>query len=147
MRVQPKVLVQRLSPVSTGMLEAAVARAAQGQYYEIVPEHMLYGIVGQEDGDAAEILKYFGQDRLRLLGRIEKTLKAMKTGNAGRPTFAESLFQWIEDSWTLSSLLYNVARLRTGHLLLQFVERSSRYTAEEFKALARQHELEKSMED
>ena len=132
MRVQPKVLVQRLSPVTTGMLEAAVGRAAQGQFYEIVPEHLLYGIVGQEDGDANEILNFFGQDRLRLAGRIEKTLKALKTGNAGRPTFAESLFQWIEDAWTLSSLLYGVSRLRTGHLLLQFAERASRYTADEF---------------
>ncbi|KIG13602.1 ClpB protein [Enhygromyxa salina] len=132
MRVQPKVLVQRLSPICTGMLEAAVGRAAQGQYYEIVPEHLLYGLIGQEDADANEILQFFGQDRLRLLGRVEKTLKAMKTGNAGRPVFAESLFQWIEDSWTLASLLYGVNKLRTGHLLLQFIERSSRYTAEEF---------------
>jgi type VI secretion system protein VasG len=135
MRVQPKVLVQRLSPVCTGMLEAAVGRAAQGQYYEIVPEHLLYGIVGQEDADANEILQFFGQDRLRLAGRIEKTLKSLKTGNAGRPTFAESLFQWIEDAWTLASLLYGVSKLRTGHLLLQFAERSSRYTAEEFPEL------------
>jgi type VI secretion system protein VasG len=132
MRVQPKVLVQRLSPICTGMLEAAVGRAAQGQFYEIVPEHLLYGLVGQEDGDANEILKFFDQDRSRLVGRIEKTLKNMKTGNAGRPTFAESLFQWIEDAWTLASLLYGVNKLRTGHLLLQFVERASRYTADEF---------------
>ncbi|MFO7563834.1 MAG: type VI secretion system ATPase TssH [Enhygromyxa sp.] len=132
MRVQPKVLVQRLSPVCTGMLEAAVGRAVQGQFYEIVPEQLLHGIVGQEDGDAAEILKHFGQDRARLIGRIEKTLKSMKTGNAGRPVFAESLFQWIEDSWTLASLLYGVGRLRSGHLLLQFIERSARYSAEEF---------------
>jgi len=135
MRVQPKVLVQRLSPVCTGMLEAAVGRAAQGQFYEIVPEHLLHGIVGQEDADANEILNYFGQDRLRLVGRIEKTLKAMKTGNAGRPVFAESLFQWIEDSWTLASLIYGVHKLRTGHLLLQFCERAGRYSAEEFPEL------------
>ena len=121
MRVQPKVLVQRLSPICTGMLEAAVGRAAQGQYYEIVPEHLLYGILGQEDADANEILQFFGQDRLRLLGRVEKTLKDMKTGNAGRPVFSESLFQWIEDTWTVASLLYGVNKLRTGHLLLQFV--------------------------
>lgn len=135
MRVQPKVLVRRLSPVSTGMLEAAVGRAAQGQFYEIVPEHLLYGIVGQEDGDAAQILKHFGQDRLRLVGRIEKVLESMKTGNAKRPVFSEALFQWIEDAWTLSSLLYGVATLRTGHLLLQFCERASRYTAEDFPEL------------
>jgi type VI secretion system protein VasG len=132
MRVQPKVLVQRLSPPCTAMLEAAVARAAQGRYYEIVPEHLLHGVINQEDGDAAEILKHFGQDRTRLLGRISRTLEGMKTGNAGRPVFAESLFQWIEDSWTLASLLYGVTRLRSGHLLLQFIERSSRYSAEDF---------------
>ncbi|HVH97751.1 MAG TPA: type VI secretion system ATPase TssH [Enhygromyxa sp.] len=114
------------------MLEAAVGRAAQGRYYEIVPEHLLHGIINQEDGDAAEILKHFGQDRARLLGRISKTLEGMKTGNAGRPVFAESLFQWIEDAWTLASLIYGVTRLRSGHLLLQFIERSSRYSAEEF---------------
>ncbi len=132
MRVQPKVLVRRLSPICTGMLEAAVGRAAQAQFYEIVPEHLLHGLVGQEDGDAAEILRYFGQDRLRLISRIEKTLEAMKSGNAGRPVFSESLFQWIEDAWTLSSLLYGVSTMRTGHLLLQFVERASRYSAEDF---------------
>ncbi|MCA9680764.1 MAG: hypothetical protein KC457_01105 [Myxococcales bacterium] len=132
MRVQPKVLVRRLSPVCTGMLEAAVGRAATGQYYEIVPEHLLLGIIAQEDGDAAEILKHFGQDRLRLQARLQKTLEGMKTGNAGRPTFAESLFQWIEDAWTLSSLLYGISAMRTGHLLLQFAERASRYTAEDF---------------
>jgi type VI secretion system protein VasG len=114
------------------MLEAAVGRAAQGRYYEIVPEHVLHGIIGQEDGDAAAILQHFGQDRTRLLGRISKTLEGMKTGNAGRPVFAESLFQWIEDAWTLASLIYGVNRLRSGHLLLQFVERASRYSAEEF---------------
>ena len=132
MRVQPKVLVRRLSPVSTGMLEAAVGRAATAQFYEIVPEHLLHGIIGQEDGDAAAILEHFGQDRSRLVGRIESTLNAMRTGNAGRPVFAESLFQWIEDAWTLASLLYGVSKLRTGHLLLQFAERSARYSAEEF---------------
>ncbi|NVB38332.1 type VI secretion system ATPase TssH [Pseudenhygromyxa sp. WMMC2535] len=132
MRVQPKVLVRRLSPVCTGMLEAAVGRAATGQYYEIVPEHLLHFLVNQEDGDVAQILQHFGQDRLRLMGRIDKVLEAMKTGNAGRPTFAESLFQWIEDAWTLASLLYGVSSLRTGHLLLQFAERASRYSAEDF---------------
>jgi len=132
MRVEPKVLVRRLSPVCTAMLEGAVGRAASGQFYEIVPELLLLKIIEQDDGDAAQILQNFGQDRQRLVGRIERTLQAMKKGNAGRPVFAESLFQWIEDAWTIASLLYGVTALRSGHLLMQFCERSSRYTAEEF---------------
>ncbi|MFV8750230.1 type VI secretion system ATPase TssH [Nannocystaceae bacterium ST9] len=132
MRVEPKILVRRLSPVCTGMLEAAVGRAASGQFYEIVPELLLLKIIEQDDGDATQILQHFGQDRQRLLGRIDRTLQAMKKGNAGRPVFAEALFQWIEDAWTIASLLYGVTALRSGHLLMQFCERSSRYTAEEF---------------
>jgi type VI secretion system protein VasG len=132
MRVEPKLLVRRLSPVTTSMLEAAVSRAASGQFYEIVPELFLLEIVKQDDGDAAAILQAAGEDRQRLIARLERTLQALKKGNAGRPVFAESLFQWIEDAWTIASLLYGVTALRSGHLLMQFCERSSRYTAEEF---------------
>ncbi len=132
MRVEPKILVRRLSPVCTAMLEAAVGRAASGQFYEIVPELLLLEIIGQADGDATQILQNFDQDRQRLITRLERTLQAMKKGNAGRPVFAESLFQWIEDAWTIASLLYGVTALRSGHLLMQFCERASRYTAEEF---------------
>jgi type VI secretion system protein VasG len=135
MRVQPKLLVARLDPPCTAMLEAAVGRAAQARCYEIVPEHLLAELLAEPDGDAAQVLGHCGQDRPRLLARVERSLTRLATGNAGRPVFAEALFQWIEDSWTLASLQYGVSYLRPAHMLLQFIERGARYSAEEFAEL------------
>ena len=41
MKVDPKSIVRRLSALCTSHLEGAVGRAAGGQFYEIVPEHLL----------------------------------------------------------------------------------------------------------
>ncbi|MCA9689011.1 MAG: AAA family ATPase, partial [Myxococcales bacterium] len=135
MRVDPKALVRRLNPACTRMLEAAVVRAAGGQFYEITCEHMLLKVLEPEDGDASRVLHHFGQPRGVLLGRLQRALEGMKTGNAGRPVFAETLFQWFEDAWVIASLNYDAQALRAGHLLLAFIARSGRYTGERFPEL------------
>jgi type VI secretion system protein VasG len=90
---------------------------------------MLLELVSRPDGDAAGILHQFGQDRVRLVGRLEKAISGLRTGNGGKPTFSASLFQWMEDAWTVSSLETDATRLRTGALLLQFIANPGRSTA------------------
>ncbi|TPV96091.1 MAG: type VI secretion system ATPase TssH [Myxococcales bacterium FL481] len=135
MRVEPKALVRRLNPTCTKMLEAGVGRAASGQYYEIVCEHLLSNLLEPEDGDAVRILRHFDQDPARLRARVAKVLDGLKTGNAGRPVFAESLFQWFEDAWVSASLILGANLLRSGHLLAQLVARGSRYSGEHYPEL------------
>ena len=141
MRVEPKAIVRRLNTTCTAMLEAAVAHAAGSRYYEIVPEHLLFALFGGgggagEDTDARAILAHAGQDVGRLRGRLQRVLEQMRTGNPGRPVFAESLFQWLEDAWVLASLEFGASELRTGHLLLMFASRGHRYAAEVHPELA-----------
>ena len=114
------------------MLEGAVGHAAGGQYYEITCEHLLLKLLDQADGDAELILQRFGQRRIPLVQRVQKALERVKTGNAGRPVFSESVFQWIEDAWVVASLNYGATSLRSAHLLLQFIDRPSRYSGESF---------------
>ena len=136
MRVEPKAIVRRLNPTCTSALEAAVSHSASSRYYEIVPEHLLLAILSGEDTDAARILANFNQDLSRLKQRVQRVLETMRTGNAGRPVFAESLFQWLEDAWVVASLQFGAAEIRTGHLLQQFTARGHRYSAETFPELA-----------
>ncbi len=136
MRVDPKALVRRLNPTATKALESAVEAAATGRYYEIVPEHMLLALAKVEDGDVGHILHFYRKDRVKLVGAIETALQRLRTGNAGRPVFAESLFNWFEDTWVAASLTRGSVQLRSGDLLWQFIEKMGRYTAESF------HELE-----
>ncbi len=135
MRVEPKSLVRRLTPTATKMLEAAVGRAATGACYEIVVEHLLLAMLDAEDGDAARILAHFQQDRQTIRGRIDHTLRRLKTGNGGRPVFSQSLFQWFEDAWLFASIEHSAVRLRSGALLCAFIARASRYTAETYPEL------------
>jgi type VI secretion system protein VasG len=135
MRVDPKALVRRLNPTSTKALEAAVEAAAGGRYYEIVPEHMLLALCKVEDGDVGHIMHFYRKDRVKLVAALEKSLQRMRTGNAGRPVFAESLFNWFEDTWVAASLTRGSVMLRSGDLLWTFLERPGRYTAETFDEL------------
>ena len=131
------------------MLEGAVGHAASGQYYEITCEHLLLKVLESTDGDAELMLTHFGQRRLAVAQRVQRALERMKTGNAGRPVFSESLFQWMEDAWVVASLNYGATQLRSGHLLLQFIDRPSRYTGESFAELETisPPELRKQFED
>ncbi len=141
MLVEPKSIVRRLNPFCTAMLEAAVSQAASGRYYEIIPEHLLVALLEASETDAAALLYYTDQDASRLAQRVKRALERMKTGNQGRPVFAESLFQWMEDAWVLASLHFGAGELRSGHLLLMFAIRGHRYSAEtypEIDALGRQ---------
>jgi type VI secretion system protein VasG len=131
------------------MLEAAVGRASGGQFYEIVVEHMLLQMLGPEDGDVARILHRFELDRQRFSAQVERMLQGMRTGNAGRPVFSESLFHWFEDAWLLASVEYGATALRTGMLFAQLVARHERYSAEGLSDLDRIPfaELKKELEE
>ena len=63
MRVDPKSLVRRLTPTATRSLEAAVGKAASGQFYEVTPEHLLAALLDGADGDAACLLAKYGKNR------------------------------------------------------------------------------------
>ncbi len=132
MRVEPRALVNRLNPTCTSALNGAVELAASGRYYEINVEHMLHGLLSIEDGDFAAILRYFRKDRLKQLAAVERSLQRMRTGNAGRPLWAENLFGWFENAWVGASLGRGAVQIRSGDLLLEFLERPARYTSESF---------------
>lgn len=135
MRVDPRNIVRRLNPTCTKALEAMVERAASGRYYEIVVEHFLHGLVDVEDGDIAHILQHFRKDRLKVAASIERALQTMRTGNQGKPTFSETLFNWLENTWVVASLERGAVQLRSADLLLELLERPGRYTAETFAEL------------
>jgi type VI secretion system protein VasG len=134
MRVDPKALLRRLTPTCTRLLEAALSRASSG-FYEVAPEHLLASLLSDPAGESARLLASAGIDRARLLDRLERILGGMRHGNAGRPVFSESLFDWVEDAWLVASAERGEVRLRSGVLFLQFLARRARYTGEAYPEL------------
>src|SRR6185369_4222799 len=149
MLVEPRALVRRLTPTTTRLLEASVGRASNSRAYEIVVEHLLCTMLEDERGDAARLLHQHSVDRNRLLAHVERVLTGLRTGNAGRPVFSESLFQWIEDAWVVASVDWGAVRLRSGFLLAQLILRPGRYTSETYPELEEisKEELRSTLED
>jgi type VI secretion system protein VasG len=135
MRVEPKLLIRKLTPTATRALEAAVGRAAGSGFYEIAVEHLLAQLLEPDEGDVARILHEASVDRQKLHARVERELQRMKTGNPGRPVISENVFNWLEDAWLFASVELGAPNLRTGHLLLQVVARPDRYTGESYPEL------------
>ena len=133
--VDRKVLIDRLTPTCKEALNGAAAKVVSSQGYEVMVEHVLLVLAEKEDGDLARILHQFEQDRTRLVGRIQKALSRLRTGNAGKPVLSESIFQLCEDAWTLASLSTDATKLRTGALVWQFINNPGRYSAETFPEL------------
>ncbi len=127
MQVEPKTLVRRLSRPATRALEAAVGAAATAGHYEIGIEHMLIAMLSDETGEPARILDHHQCDRRGLITQLERAMRGFRNGHTGRPTFSESLFQWIEDAWLVGSLELGDTRVRTGVLFAQLLRRRHRY--------------------
>lgn len=135
MRVDPKSIVRRLNPTCTKALEDMVSQAAAQRFYEIGVEHLLFGLAEVEDGDFDHVFRYFHKDRLKAVTEIARSLQSMKMGNQGKPTLSERLFDWMEDAWLVASLRRGAVQLRSADLLLEYLERPGRYSADSFDIL------------
>ncbi len=135
MRVDPKSLVRRLTPAATRSLEAAVGKAASGQYYEVTPEHLLAALLEVAGGDVALLLARYGKSQSSLAARAERALAALRSGNAARPVISQALFCWLRDAWLIASIERGADLVRSGDLLACFAEHADRYSAESFPEL------------
>ena len=135
MRVDPKSLVKRLSPTATRALEAAVGRAANGQYYEVTPEHLLASLLAPADGDAEYLLAEYGKSRTQLATRLDRALERMRSGNGSRPVLSQALFSWLRDAWLVASVERGSTMVRTADLIACFAENIDRYSAESLPEL------------
>ncbi|MFN0062478.1 MAG: type VI secretion system ATPase TssH [Myxococcaceae bacterium] len=131
MRVDPKALLRRLTPSCTRFLESALAKASSG-FYEVTPEHLLRALLDDEKAEACALVAELKIDRSKLMDRIDRFLGDLRQGNAGRPVFAQSVFDWVEDAWLLASAERGELRLRSGVLFAQFILRQSRYSGEQY---------------
>jgi type VI secretion system protein VasG len=134
-KLDPKALVRRLSPSATRSLEAAVGRAVGGQFYEVLPEHLLLALLESDAGDAAHLCKDYGIDRGAVLVRIERSLSLARTGNSARPLFARSLFDLVTQAWLLASVELSDSVVRSAHIVLAFALDTAAYSDEAYPEL------------
>jgi type VI secretion system protein VasG len=127
--VDIKSLLGRLNPYCTRSLEAAAGLCVSRTHYEVAVEHMLAKLLENPQADIPLILRHFDIDAGRVQKAVEQSLEEFKTGNAAKPVFSPLLMEWFQEAWLLASVDLAENRLRSGALMLAFLNRSSQFTA------------------
>jgi len=118
MSVNLRALIGRLNDESRRALESAAGLCLSRTHYDVEVEHYVMKALDDTAGDVAAILKHYGIDRSRLASELTRSLDKLKTGNARNPSFSPSLVKMFTEAWTIGSLEFGAAKIRTGHLVL-----------------------------
>ncbi len=90
---------------------------------------MLAKLLEDPQSDVPLILRHFDIDAGRVQKAVEQSLEEFKTGNAAKPVFSPLLMEWFQEAWLLTSVDLGESRVRSGALMLAFLNRSSQFAA------------------
>lgn len=128
MLVEPKAIIQRLTPTCKSALEAALVHCMNARHYEATVEHVLNALLDANESDVAFIAMKYDLDIAGLKTTVQRTLEGLRTGNSGKPNFNPGLLEWMQDAFTVGSMEYSFGRVRSGVLLRRLCEEGSKYT-------------------
>jgi type VI secretion system protein VasG len=113
-----KGLIGKLNDTTRNTLEAAAGFCLARTHYDIEVEHFLLKLLDVTDSDFPRILKQFGVDKSRLTGDLTRSLDKLKSGNARTPAFSPTLTDMLSEAWTIGSIDFGSAQVRTGFCIL-----------------------------
>ncbi len=113
-----KGLIGKLNDTSRSALEAGAGFCLSRTHYDIEIEHFLMKLLEVTDTDFQHILKHFAVNKSHLAGDLTISLDKLKTGNARTPVFSPSLVQMLSEAWTIGSLDFGAAQVRSGFCIL-----------------------------
>src|SRR5208282_893456 len=113
-----KGLIGKLNDTTRNALEAAAGFCLARTHYDIEVEHFLLKLLDLTDSDLPRILKQFGVDKSRLTGDLTRSLDKLKSGNARTPAFSPTLTDMLSEAWTIGSIDFGSAQVRTGFCIL-----------------------------
>jgi len=129
MRVDIKGLLQKLNPHCTRALHGAAGRCVALGHGEVVPEHFLRELVGEEPGDWGPILAAHNRILSALARDLDRFLEQIPPGPQARPVFATALLELLQDAWLVASVELGEPQVRSGAVLAALLERLGRSPA------------------
>jgi type VI secretion system protein VasG len=118
MNVNLRALIAKLNHQTRSAVEAAAGLCLSRTHYDVEIEHFLMKLLDSTDADLAMILKHYGVDRSRVAAQLTISLDGLKSGNARTPSLSPTLVRMLTDAWTIGSVEYGHARIRSGHTIL-----------------------------
>jgi type VI secretion system protein VasG len=121
MQTNLKALIAKLNPTTRRAMEFAANLALARTHHEIEIEHVLLGILDQDDSDLTLVLSAYGIDINQLQLDLRDSLAQFRTGNTRNPVLSQHIPRWLEAAWLRASVNFGASNLRSGYLLLELV--------------------------
>ncbi len=128
MLVDAKAIISRLTKTNVNTLQASVVHAMNAGHYEVTVEHVFNALLDNAESDVAFLAMHYDLDPSGLKSTLQRSLESLRTGNAGKPTFSPRLLEWMQDAFTVGSLLWGYNKVRSGVLFYHLVTAGSNYT-------------------
>jgi type VI secretion system protein VasG len=126
-QVDLKQLLGRLNPYTRRSLEAAAGICVSRGNYEVTLEHVLLVMADDTQHDIALALHHFGVDVGQFKRDLQRAVEGLRTGNAGRPVFAQTLIEFVSDAWLVASIELGLGQIRSGVLLAALPANGTRF--------------------
>jgi type VI secretion system protein VasG len=120
--VNLKSLIGKLNNPTRSALEAAAGLCLSRTNYNIEIEHYLLKLMDAADNDVSRIFYRFGINQSRLTAELTRSLDKLKSGNARTPAISPSVLKMMTTAWTLGSIDYGAAQIRTGFTILALTQ-------------------------
>ena len=139
MNIDLRALISKLNHETRNAVEGAAGLCLSRTHYDVEIEHFLTKLLDRTEADFGFIMRHYGIDRSRLSKELTVSLDRLKTGNARTPSLSPSLVKMLSEAWSLASVNYGSAQIRSGHAILALVSDTElrRLLADEIPELAK----------
>ncbi len=141
MSINLRNLFGKLNTTSSEILQNAAGLCISRTNYEIAVEHFLVKAIEDVSCDVSIILHHFGIEPGELQTGLIKALEDFKTGNSGKPIFSPMLIDLFERAWMISSVDFNMNKIRTGTIFLAFLNKPSYFGGGPYLSVIEQIDL------
>jgi type VI secretion system protein VasG len=121
MTINLKSLIGKLNDNTRKALESSAGLCLTRTNYDIEVEHYVLKLLDQPYGDFSQIVNRFNIDTSRLTAELTRSLDKLKKGNARTPTLSPTLVKMMTEAWTIGSIEFGSADIRTGFTVLALV--------------------------
>src|SRR5579863_145535 len=121
MSLNLKSLIGKVNDATRSALDGALGLCVSRTNYDTEVEHFLVKAIESPDNDISVILKHYGVDKSRFTGELQRSLDRLKRGNARGPSFSPQLVKMLTEAWTIATIEYDAAQIRTGFVLLALI--------------------------
>src|SRR3954471_21612827 len=133
--IRRATLFGKLNPLAYKAIESATVFCKMRGTPNVETAHWLHQLLQSQETDVQRILKHFQLDPSRVAADLIATLDKLPRGATSISDFSPDIPAVVERAWVYGSLMFGELQVRTGHLIVGFLNSDLRH---KFLAISRE---------